>query len=180
MAVDWVIDYECEAKRRLTTEGLIACLKAQGRAETLIPLMRADDPNKPIEEMVVEQMMLTPDGVEVLAREYLRVRHVTGLHDRRAEPSGADGFGEPLWLVSRRGLPGEPITHVQDADAAKLASHDAQIVRLGERQAFACEADLPGHVVNAHLQVGVVAVDEHAAGRGHLPCAGSTRLEAKR
>ena len=64
MAIDHVIDYDCEPKRVLTTQGIIDRLKGEERARAIIKLFRANGDQRPPSEMGFEFTRSTPEGVE--------------------------------------------------------------------------------------------------------------------
>lgn len=64
MAIDYIIDYDCEPKRALTTQGIVDRLKGQERAAKIIQLFRANGDERPPSEMGFEFTRNTPDGVE--------------------------------------------------------------------------------------------------------------------
>jgi hypothetical protein len=64
MGIDHVIDLDCVPKQTLTTPGILARLKAQQRAATIIKLYRDRGDNRPPSEMGFEMVRRTPDGNE--------------------------------------------------------------------------------------------------------------------
>jgi hypothetical protein len=64
MAIDYVINYECEPKRELTTEGIIERLKGEERARAIIALFRRNGDDRPPSQMGFEFTRSTPEGDE--------------------------------------------------------------------------------------------------------------------
>ena len=62
MAIDYVIDYDCEPKRKLTTEGIIERIKGRERAAMIIRMYREKGDDRPPSEMGFEFTRSTPDG----------------------------------------------------------------------------------------------------------------------
>ena len=64
MAIDYVIDYGCEPKRKLTTEGIVERIKSRERAHTIIKIYRENGDARPPSEMGFEFTRSTPEGEE--------------------------------------------------------------------------------------------------------------------
>lgn len=64
MAIDYIIDYDCEPKREMTTGGIVERLKGEERAHKIIELFRANGDQRPPSEMGFEFTRSTPEGVE--------------------------------------------------------------------------------------------------------------------
>lgn len=64
MAIDYVIDYDCEPKRQLTTEGILERIKGRERAATIIKLFRENGDERPPSEMGFEFTRRTAEGEE--------------------------------------------------------------------------------------------------------------------
>lgn len=64
MAIDYIIDYECEPKRVLSTQGIVDRLKGEERARTIIRLFRESGDPRPPSEMGFEFTRSTPEGAE--------------------------------------------------------------------------------------------------------------------
>lgn len=64
MAIDYVIDYDCEPKRQLTTEGILERIKGRERATMIIRLFRDNGDERPPSEMGFEFTRRTPEGEE--------------------------------------------------------------------------------------------------------------------
>ena len=64
MAIDYIIDYDCDPKRDLTTGGIVERLKGEERAHKIIQLFRASGDQRPPSEMGFEFTRSTPEGVE--------------------------------------------------------------------------------------------------------------------
>ncbi len=64
MGIDYVVHYDCEPKRALTLEGLMARLKGRERADAIIELYRAQGDTRPPREMGFEMVRRTAEGGE--------------------------------------------------------------------------------------------------------------------
>ncbi len=64
MGIDYVVHYDCEPKRALTTAGLVGRLKGRERADTIIRLYREEGENRPPSEMAFEMVRSAADGSE--------------------------------------------------------------------------------------------------------------------
>ncbi|MCU0512144.1 MAG: hypothetical protein MUE40_06185 [Anaerolineae bacterium] len=74
MAIDYIIDYDCIPKQRLTTEGLLERLKGLERAADIIALHREAGDTTPPGELEFEFRRRTGDGHETLM--VVKVRHL--------------------------------------------------------------------------------------------------------
>ncbi|MDQ7026624.1 MAG: hypothetical protein Q9P44_13830 [Anaerolineae bacterium] len=64
MAIDYVIDYDCEPKRKLTTDGILERIKGQERAAMIIRLFRENGDERPPSEMGFDFTRRTSEGEE--------------------------------------------------------------------------------------------------------------------
>lgn len=64
MAIDYIINYDCEPKRALTTEGILERIKGEERARKIIQLFRNNGDERPPSEMGFEFTRHTPEGAE--------------------------------------------------------------------------------------------------------------------
>lgn len=64
MAIDYVVNYLCEPKDQLTTQGILARLKGQAQAQRIIQLYRDANDERPIDQMGFELTRNTADGDE--------------------------------------------------------------------------------------------------------------------
>ena len=64
MGIDYVVHYECEPKRALTLEGLMARVKGRERADAIIELYRAQCDPRPPRQMGFEMVRRTAGGGE--------------------------------------------------------------------------------------------------------------------
>lgn len=64
MGIDYVVHYDCEPKRALTTEGLMLRLKGRDRAERIIALYRDQGDYRRPREMGFEMVRRTAEGDE--------------------------------------------------------------------------------------------------------------------
>jgi hypothetical protein len=129
MAIDYIVDYPCEPKRALTTEGIIDRLKGEERARTIIALFRRNGDQRPPSEMGFEFSRSTPDGTEetrvILVQDLLDDAAELQAHahhcqlcpaNRRGKPFGCMGFIQyPIsakseaWLLNQLPAPTEPL-----------------------------------------------------------------------
>lgn len=128
MAIDYIIDLDCEPKRALTTDDILERIKGAERAEAIIKLFRDGGDARPPAEMSFEFTRSTPQGEET--REF----SVQDLLDRaealkafehhcthcpannRRRPFGCIGFIEyPItkhaenWLLDRLPTPDDAL-----------------------------------------------------------------------
>ncbi len=129
MGIDYVIDLQCVPKATLSTEGILARIKARERAGAIIQLYRDNGDERPPSEMGFEMARRTPDGEEevrvVIVQELLDeaaqldplAGHCIGCPaNRTGEPFGCFGnipypisrAGE-VWLLKRLPVPDEPL-----------------------------------------------------------------------
>jgi hypothetical protein len=129
MAIDYIIDYDCEPKRALTTQGIVDRLKGEERALKIIQLFRANGDQRPPSEMGFEFTRSTPEGVEenrvVVVQDLLDAaaelrpyeHHCIGCPANRAgRPFGCidyieypiSGAGE-AWLLDRMPVPDDTL-----------------------------------------------------------------------
>src|SRR5215204_1403660 len=64
MAIDYVIDYDCEPKRTLTTDGILERIKGRERAAMIIKLFRENGDDRPPSEMGFEFTRRAAEGEE--------------------------------------------------------------------------------------------------------------------
>jgi len=64
MAIDYVVNYLCNPKDQLTTQGILARLKGRAQAQRIIQLYRDAGDERPIEEMGFELTRSAADGNE--------------------------------------------------------------------------------------------------------------------
>lgn len=129
MGIDYVIDLGCVPKATLSTEGILARIKARDRAAAIIQLYRDNGDERLPAEMGFEMARRTPDGEEevhvVIVQELLDEAaqleplavHCAGCPaNRTGEPFGCFGninypisrAGE-VWLLKRLPVPDEPL-----------------------------------------------------------------------
>lgn len=129
MAIDYVIDYPCEPKRELSTEGILERIKGRERAQQIIRIYREDGDERPPSEMGFEITRSTPQGesepslivVQDLldeAAELAPLEHHCRFcpANRTGEPFGCMGFVQyPIsgqaenWMLNRLPGPQEPL-----------------------------------------------------------------------
>lgn len=64
MAIDYVIDYDCVPKQKLTSEGIMERIKGRERAATIIRLFRENGDERPPSEMGFDFTRSSPEGEE--------------------------------------------------------------------------------------------------------------------
>jgi len=64
MGIDYLVHYDCEPKRALTVEGLMARLKGRERADAIIQLYRDQGDRRPPRQMGFEMVRRTASGGE--------------------------------------------------------------------------------------------------------------------
>ncbi len=129
MAIDHVIDLDCQPKQTLSTPGLLARLKARDRAETIIKLYRDHGDQRPPSEMGFEMVRRQPDGTEetqvIVVQDMLNdaaplddlAHYCEGCPaNRLRKPFGCfDHVGYPisqaaeLWLLKQLPTPDDPL-----------------------------------------------------------------------
>ncbi|NDJ86659.1 MAG: hypothetical protein GYB66_12295 [Chloroflexi bacterium] len=65
MGIDYVIDYACIPKQRLTTEGLVDRLKDRARAQEVVAIYREQGDHRPANEIGFEVTRRSANGMEV-------------------------------------------------------------------------------------------------------------------
>jgi len=99
MAVEWVVNYDCQAKQELDTEGILGALRARGQAEAIIEVIRRDEPDKPIEDMTAQHRAFTPEGVttkEVRVADLLQQAKSLEPHEAACEECPGNVLGHPF------------------------------------------------------------------------------------
>lgn len=129
MAIDHVIDLDCVPKQMLTTDGILARLKARDRAAAILKLYRDRGDQRPPSEMGFEMARRLPDGSEetrvIIVQEMLDqaaqldplAKHCEGCPANRSrQPFGCFGMiGYPisqaaeLWLLKQLPDPDDPL-----------------------------------------------------------------------
>jgi hypothetical protein len=64
MGIDYVLDLACTPKQELGVEGLVDLVKAKGRAEAVLEMVRQDGDERPATEIQFEVVLQTPDGTK--------------------------------------------------------------------------------------------------------------------
>lgn len=129
MAIDHIIDYDCEPKRTLDTNGIVERLKGEERARTIIQMYRQSGDNRPPSEMGFEFTRSTADGSDdtrvIIVQDLLDAaaeikpleHHCAGCPANRAgKPFGCIGFIQyPIsakaeaWLLNRLPVPDDAL-----------------------------------------------------------------------
>jgi hypothetical protein len=106
MALDYIIDVDCEVKRQLTKEGMVSMIKQRDRAEALIDVLKRE--GKSSEEALrhtFKLQLMTPNGVEETEQAVSNLLESTRhLETLQAQCLGCalrvDGMYEALFRVS--------------------------------------------------------------------------------
>lgn len=149
MAIDYIIEYECEPKRQLTAEGILQRIKEKDRAETVIEWFRAAGDDRPLDEMGFEFSRSTPEdnGDKQLIVVQDLLDHAAALHtlehhcrncpaNRGGSPFGCMGFVEyPIsaqaetWLLDRLPVPDEPLVWLLLKQGIQRLGYDGTSVK---------------------------------------------------
>ena len=150
MAIDYVIEYDCEPKRQLTAAGIIERIKEKERAQSVIKWFREAGDERPPAQMGFEFSRSTPhdDGEErqlIVVQDLLdhaadldahahHCRHCPA--NRRGEAYGCLGFIEyPIsaaaetWLLDRLPVPDEPLVWLLLRQGIQRFGYDGESVR---------------------------------------------------
>ena len=154
MAIDYPIDYDCEPKRQLGTEGIRSRVKDAERAALIIQQYRDAGDNRSPAEMGFEFTQRSPQGETesqiVIVQDILDraaaleplVHHCAGCPaNRLGRPFGCMGFinypislaGE-TWLIDRLPVPDEPLIWLLLKQGVDRFLYDGQeIARLRQQ-----------------------------------------------
>ncbi len=158
MAIDYVIDWECTPKVRLSTSGILTRLKARDRAAAIIQLYRDNGDQRAPREMGFEMARRTPDG-----EEEVRVVIVQELIDEAAQLDPlaehcqgcpANRMGQPFGCF---GAINYPISHAAELWLLlRLPTLDDPLPYLLLRQMITDSPDLGASVASLRSNPGVI------------------------
>ena len=149
MAIDYIIELDCQPKRALTAAGILDRLKERERAETIIRWFRDAGDDRPPSEMGFEYTRSAPGDPE--SRQLIVVQdlldHAADLDDqahhcvgcpasRDGSPFGCMGFVPyPIsarletWLLERLPVPDEPLTWLLLKQGIQRLGYDGASVK---------------------------------------------------
>ena len=149
MAIDYIIEYECEPKGQLTAAGILERIKEKERAEAVIQWFREAGDERPPSEMGFEFSRSTPD--EVGEKQLIVVQdlldHAADLGDfahhcracpanRSGSPYSCMGFIQyPIsaraetWLLDRLPVPDEPLVWLLLKQGIQRFGYDGSSVK---------------------------------------------------
>lgn len=150
MAIDYVIDYDCEPKRQLTTDGILERIKGRERAAMIIRLFRQNGDERPPSEMGFEFTRSTPEGEEetelIVVQDVLDFanelsgfeHHCKGCPaNRTGTPFGCTGFVQypvngqaEAWLLNQLPSINEPLVWLLLKQGVDNFQYDGQRVAL--------------------------------------------------
>lgn len=149
MSIDYVIEYDCEPKRRLKTAGILERLKEKQRADEVIRWFRAAGDQRPPAQMGFEFSHNTPQssGEKQLIVVQDLLDHAADLDDlahhcggcpanRTGGAFGCVGFvNYPIpaqsesWLLGRLPVPDEPLTWLLLRQGIRNLGYDGASVK---------------------------------------------------
>src|ERR1700677_807720 len=62
MGIDYVVDLDCQPKKTLSTNRIIALIKGQNQAAAIIEAARSRGDQRPIEQLSFTRMVMRPEG----------------------------------------------------------------------------------------------------------------------
>lgn len=154
MAIDYTIDYDCEPKRQLSTEGIRQRLKGAERAALIIQQYRDVGDERPPSEMGFEFTQRTPEGETeaqvVIVQDLLDqaaeleplIHHCEGCPaNQLGRPFGCMGFinypitaaGE-AWLIDRLPVPDEALVWLLLKQGVDRFLYDGQQIAMLRQQ----------------------------------------------
>ena len=149
MAIDYMIELECEPKGRLSSTGILDRLKERQRAEEVIQWFRASGDQRPPSEMGFEFTPGVPDDHDtrqlIVVQDLLDhaqdldayQRHCSGCSaNRTGSPYGCIGFIHyPItahcetWLLDRLPVPDEPLVWLLLRQGVRRFGYDGASVK---------------------------------------------------
>jgi hypothetical protein len=109
MAIDYVVDYQCEPKDMLTTGGILARLKGRDRAQQVIQLYRDEGDQRPIDQMGFEFTRTDGDGQThtetVLVRDLMSAANELELVAGKCAGCPANLTGKPFGCFGQVAYP---------------------------------------------------------------------------
>ena len=159
MAIDYIIELDCQPKRALTAAGILDRLKEKQRADTIIRWFRDAGDSRPPGEMGFEYTRSAPGDPEsrqlIVVQDLLdhaadldeHAHHCVGCPANRGDsPFGCMGFVPyPIsarletWLLERLPVPDEPLTWLLLKQGIQRLGYDGASVR--ELRALDGESD---------------------------------------
>ena len=150
MAIDFIIEYDCVPKARLSPEGILERIKEKERAETVIQWFREAGDERPPSEMGFEfsrssldekasrQLIVVQDLLDHAAALDAHAHHCTACPaNRSGAPFGCMGFIQyPIsaqaeaWLLDRLPVPDEPLVWLLLKQGIQRLGYDGSSVRL--------------------------------------------------
>lgn len=149
MAIDYIIEYECEPKRQLSAAGILERIKEKERAEEVIEWFRSAGDERPPAEMGFEFSRSTPDdlGAKQLIVVQDLLDHAAELEplahhcatcpaNRGKIPFGCIGFvnypisaNTETWLLDRLPVPDEPLIWLLLRQGIRRFGYDGSSVK---------------------------------------------------
>jgi hypothetical protein len=189
MAIDYVIDYACQPKDVLSTEGIMERLKGRERAETIIRMFRRNGDDRPPSQMGFEFTRSTPEGTEEN-----RVVVVQDLLDQAAEleplasfcdgcpanvrerPFGCMSFiqypisaAAEAWLLNRLPVPDETLVWLLLKQGVEEFNYDGESIKpMREANDTFFEVPVPAKRRLGELSVDANQVFETMFGVGNI------------
>lgn len=109
MAIDYIIDLECEPKSRLTTSGILERLKNRARANEVIRVYRDSGDDRPEEQIGFEVTRRAADGTEhtnlVVATDMLEEAAVLDQYASYCQGCPANRTGAPYGCIGTINYP---------------------------------------------------------------------------
>ena len=150
MAIDYVIEFECEPKRQLSTTGILERIKEKQRADEVIQWFRAAGDERSPTQMGFEFSRSTPadsgDKQLIVVQDLLdhaaalddHAHHCHGCPANRAgQPFGCVGFvSYPIaaqtesWLLDRLPVPDEPLIWLLLRQGIRKFGYDGSSVKM--------------------------------------------------
>lgn len=154
MAIDYVIEYDCEPKRKLTAAGILERIKEKQRANEVIQWFRAAGDQRPPIQMGFEFSRSTPENTDekqlIVVQDMLDhaaaldeyAHHCQGCPaNRTGQAFGCAGFvNYPIaaqsesWLLDRLPVPDEPLVWLLLRQGIRNFGYDGSSVKLLREQ----------------------------------------------
>jgi hypothetical protein len=98
MGIDYIVDLDCPAKQALTVEKMVALIKGQNQARTIIEVRRREGDQRPPEQLTFTRMVLRPEGPtkqEINVGTLLKQTQELQVHAHHCEGCKANLPGHP-------------------------------------------------------------------------------------
>jgi hypothetical protein len=98
VGIDYVVNLDCAPKKALTTQKIIALVKAKNQAETVIELLRRDGDQRPVEQLTFTHVVHRPEGPteqEVSVGALLKQTKELDAHAHHCQACEANLFEQP-------------------------------------------------------------------------------------